>query len=378
MDLELQIKQAADNVASIKAGLEKYGKEAEEGKKAITQFEEKLSKVATADELKSFQDAMQKQFDELAVKAKKSESKEVKSLGQAISEKVAPGQVANELDAKGKFRLELPEVKSFSLTGDQVASYSNRQAILPAAALNFRDIVPNFQTSTGLYVFYKETATTNNIAKQTTLGATKGENSYDLSEVKVVQRYIAGFTQFPKQMAEDLPFLSGAMPRMLQRDYFSKENDLFFATVSAAATGTTTTTATDDVEQIIQLIANQRTAKFTPSVVLVSEAQMARLLINTYNKGFYAGAGAVQIVGQGLNIWGVPVVSAPWVTDDKALVLDNNYIERVERTGLAIEFSYEAQDSFVTNQVVARIECRTEINLMLPSSAIYADLGNVA
>lgn len=378
MDLELQIKQAADNVASIKAGLEKYGTEAAEGKKAIAALEAKLSTVATADELKSFQDAMQKQFDELATKSKKASAGETKSLGQAIQEKVAPGQVAAELDAKGKFRLELPEVKSFSLTGDQVASYSNRQAILPAAALNFRDIVPTFQTATGLYVYYREAATTNNIAKQTTLGATKGENSYDLSEVKVVQRYIAGFTQFPKQMAEDLPFLSGALPRMLQRDYFSKENDLFFATVSAAATGTTTTTATDDVEQIIQLIANQRTAKFMPSVVLVSEAQMARLLIGTYNKGFYAGAGAVQIVGQGMSIWGVPVVSAPWVTDDKALVLDNNYIERVERTGLAVEFSYEAQDSFVSNQVVARIECRTEINLMMPSSAIYADLGNVA
>lgn len=378
MELELQLKAAADNVAAIKAGLEKYGKEAEEGKKTLAALEAKFANVTTEAELKAFKDEMQLQFDTLATKAKKAEKQEAKSLGEILNEKLDVKSIGAALDTNGRFRLELPEVKSFSLTGDQVASYSNRQAILPAAALNFRDLVPSFQTATGLYVYYREAATANNIAKQTTLGATKGENSYDMSEVKVVQRYIAGFTQFPKQMAEDLPFLSGAMPRLLQRDYFSKENDLFFATVSAAATGTTATTATDDVEQIIQLIANQRTAKFTPSIVLVSEAQMARLLIGTYGKGYYAGAGAVQIVGQGLNIWGVPVVSAPWVTDDKALVLDNNYIERVERTGLAIDLSYEAQDSFVTNQVVARIECRTEINLMLPSSAIYADLGNVA
>jgi len=372
--MELEIKAALDNIAELKNRVNEFGAEAKAGKVALDAIEAKFKDAVTKADIEEAKSFMQKQFDELAAKEKNATPQAQKSVGDVIAEKVDVKDVEAGLNTKGRFRLEMPEVKSFTLTGDQVASYGNRQGIFPAAPLNFRDLVPTFNTPTGLYVFYREVAGTNNIAKQT-IGATKAENSYSMSEVKVVQQYIAGFTQFPKQMAQDLPFLSGQMPRLLQRDYFAKENDLFFATTAAAATGVATTTKTDDVEQIIELIANQRTAKFTPSFVLVSEAQMARLLIGTYNKGFYAGAGAVVVSGQGLNIWGVPVVSAPWVVDNKAMVIDANYIERIQASGLAIELSYEAQDSFVTNQVVARIECRTEINLLLPSSAIYGTLN---
>jgi hypothetical protein len=178
-------------------------------------------------------------------------------------------------------------------------------------------------------------------------------------------------------MMKQLPFFETTLPRLLQRDFFKKENALGFAAL-AAGTGVTTTTATDDIEQMIQLIANQKTANFTAAVALVSEAQMARLIISTYNKGYYAGAGAVQIVGQGLTIWGVPVIGATWVTDDKCVIVDSNYFERVETEGMNVVFSFEANDGFNKNLVSARLECMEEWNLMLPTAAIYADFGNAS
>jgi HK97 family phage major capsid protein len=267
---------------------------------------------------------------------------------------------------------------SGNLTGDSVATYAPNPAIQPAQSINFRDLVPTVRSSTGLYVYYRENAgLTNNIANQTE-GSNKGENDYSLTEVKVVNDYLAGFSTFSKQMLKSLPFMTQTLPRMLQRDFFKAENAAFFSTVSGAATGSTTTAETNDLLQLIDYIGNQKTANFVPSYALVSQTQMGRLLKATVAAGYYAGNGSVIVSPNGgITIWGVPVISASWVTDDKVLIIDNNYIERVEVEGLAIEFSYENGDNFQKNLVTARIECYEDINLMLTTSAIYADLGNV-
>jgi hypothetical protein len=164
---------------------------------------------------------------------------------------------------------------------------------------------------------------------------------------------------------------------LLQRDFFKKENALFFATVSGAATGSTTTAETNDLLQLIDYIGNQKAANYNASYVLVSESQMGKLLKATVLAGYYAASGSVVInpANGAMTIWGVPVVSASWVTNDKALVIDSDYIERVETESLALEFSYENGTNFQKNLITARIECMEEINLMQPTSAIYASVN---
>ena len=335
-------------------------------------------------EIKVVKDEMQKQFDAAVASQKKAESKQVKSLDQAILEKLDGKMSEFEGALKssgGSYRIDLTDVKtmllSSSLTGDPVATYAPNQAIFPAQKVNFRDLVPTVKSSTGLYVYYKEnTGETNNIGVQTE-GADKGENNYALTETKVVTNYIAGFSTFSKQMAKSLPFISQTLPRLLQRDFFKKENALFFATVSGAATGSTTTAETNDLLQLIDYIGNQKAANYNASYVLVSESQMAKLLKATVTAGYYAASGSVVInpANGAMTIWGVPVVSASWVTNDKALVIDSDYIERVETESLAIEFSYENGTNFQKNLITARIECMEEVNLMLGSSAIYASVN---
>jgi HK97 family phage major capsid protein len=327
-------------------------------------------------------DEMQKQIDVAFAAKKTSEAKEVKFFNELVEEKLEGRmeEMENTLKKGGKFRLEMPEAKTMTIagnvTGNPVTSYSLRQAIQPAQLVNFRDLVPTVRSESGLYTFYKEnTGLTNNIAAQTE-GSLKGANDYSLTETKIVNSYIAGFSRFSKQMMKSLPFLSQTLPRMLQRDFFKAENASFFTTVSGAATGTTTTTETVDLKQLVQLIANQKAANFNPSYILVSPSQQAKILIDTINAGYYVGSGSVQIgTGGDITIWGVPVISATWVTNDKALVIDSDYIERVEVEGIAIEFSYEDSDNFQKNLVTARIECYEAINLMLPNSAIYATLN---
>jgi HK97 family phage major capsid protein len=334
-------------------------------------------------EIKAVKDEMDKQAEEVS---RKSAAKiaSTKSIGEQIAENLDSNMAIAEKELKssgGSFTMNLKAVGnmllSSNLTGDSVATYNQQQAILPSQKLNFRDLIPTVQSATGTFVTYKESGSEGAIAAQTE-GASKGQIDYDLTEVKTVNAYIAGFATFSKQMMRSLPFIEQTLTRMLIRDFFKAENASFFGTVSGAATGSTTVTATDDVEEIIQLIGNQKSANFNASYALVSPTQMARLIISTYNKGYYAGAGAVILNGAGgLTIFGTPVFEASWVTDDKVLIFDRDYLERVEVEGLNVTFSYENGTNFVQNLVTARIECYEAINLMLPTAAIYADLGNV-
>ena len=364
MEIEKQLGEIAENVKGLKT-----------------------DSAAQIDELKSnikvTRDEMQNQIDGLYANQKKAEKKTVMSLDQAIMEKLDGKMEEFEKSLKsssGSYRIDLTDVKTMllsnSLTGDPVATYAPNQAIFPSQKINFRDLVPTVRSTTGLYVYYQEnTGETNNIGKQTE-GNDKGENDYDLTETKIVTNYIAGFSTFSKQMSKSLPFISQTLPRLLQRDFFKKENALFFATVSAAATGSTTTSETNDLLQLIDYIGNQKAANFNSSYVLVSESQMGKLLKATVTAGYYAGNGSVVVnPNGGMTIWGTPVLSASWVTNDKALVIDSDYIERVETESLAIEFSYENGTNFQKNLITARIECMEEINLMLNSSAIYASIN---
>ncbi len=72
-----------------------------------------------------------------------------------------------------------------------------------------------------------------------------------------------------------------------------------------------------------------------------------------------------------VRIAGVPVIGASWVTNDKALIIDANYLERVETEGLRVEFSYEDSDNFQRNLVTARVECFEDINIMRTDAIIY-------
>ena len=334
-------------------------------------------------EIKAVKDELDRQAEEVSRKSA-AKAMETKSVGTQLAEGLDNNMSIAEKELKsagGSFSLSLKAVGNMTLganlTGDSVATYAPNQAILPSQKLNFRDLINTVSSATGTYVTYKESGSEGAIASQTE-GASKGQIDYDLTEVKTVNTYIAGYATFSKQMMKSLPFIEQTLTRMMIRDFLKAENATFFSTVSGAATGSTTVTATNDVEEIIQLIGNQKSANFNASYALVSPAQMARLIIATFGKGYYAGAGAVIVNGVGgLTIYGVPVFEASWVTDDKVLIFDRDYLERVEVEGLNVTFSYESGDNFIKNLVTARIECYENVNLLLPTAAIYADLGNI-
>jgi hypothetical protein len=373
------VKSLGASIDTIKAQAAKAGLDATEAAKVASEMKSKLDgmQFATPEDVKAASDTMQAQLDKFFTEGKKAKPAEKKSLSEGIIQALdgRMDEFETSLKKHGNFNLEL---KDIALTGDPVASYNSKQYILPGAPLNLRDLIPTLYSPTGLYVSYKETATTNNVAVQTE-GASKGANSYALSEVKTVTEYIAGTSTFSKQLSKNLPWLSGTLPRLLERDFFFAENAKGYAVFIAAATGTTTTAETNDIKQLVDYIANQKTARFNASFIAVSNVSMAALLKATIDAGYYAGNGSVVVSPNGgLTIWGVPVIAVDWVLTDKVIVVDNAYFERVEAESMNIQFSYEEGNNFTKNLVTARVECMEAFNLMLPTSGIYADLGNIA
>ena len=370
--IEASVKSATEIVEKMKAANEAViadvKNEVAEVKAAVVTMDEAAKKnQAALDQL-------------IAEKAAKTVNNKTKSFGDAFSEQVAEAFEAKQAEIKefqknknAKLTIDLKAVgtmtTSANLSGDGVATYNSRQGLVPAQKINMRDLIPTAVSPTGLYVTYRETGTEGSIGIQTE-GSAKSQIDYDLTEVKVVSDYIAGFARFSKQMMFQLPFLQNTLQRMLLRDFYKKENATFFSAVSSAATGSTTTSASVDAEQLVDWIANQLDANFEASFALVSYAQWADLL-KTKPTDYSVPGGFVIDANGNVRIAGVPVIGASWVTNDKALIIDANYLERVETEGLRVEFSYEDSDNFQKNLVTARVECFEDINIMRTDAIIY-------
>ncbi len=388
-----ELMEALDGLkAELKTATDAEMKKQIEAKAA--EIEAKLEKMKEIDELKSEvkvlkdnADKNQQVIDKFVADGSKKKLTEKKTFGDVFTEEIGNAFESKQAefeafrkDRNAKLIIELKTVGnmllSSNLSGDGVASYNQRQGLVPSQKVNFRDLIPVTQSPTGLYVTYRETGTEGSISAQTE-GSGKTQIDYDLTEVKVVSDYIAGYARFSKQMMYQLPFLQGTLQRMLLRDFYKAENAAFFTAVSGGATGSTTMSATVDAEQLIELIANQMNANFNASYILVNPSEWARLLA-TKPSDYSIPGGTVIDPNGNIRIAGVPVIAVPWVTDDKALIIDNEYIERVETESLRVEFSYEDADNFTKNLVTARVECFEDINLLRTDAHIYADLGNAS
>jgi hypothetical protein len=370
--IEASVKSATESVEKMKAANEAAIADVK------TQVAEVKAAVVTMDEAAKKNQAALDQM--IAEKAAKTVNNKTKSFGDAFSESMAEAFEAKQAEIKefqknknAKLTIDLKAVGTMTLgnnlSGDGVATYNQRQGLVPAQKINMRDLIPTAVSPTGLYVTYRETGTEGSIGIQSE-GNLKSQIDYDLTEVKVVSDYIAGFARFSKQMMFQLPFLQNTLQRMLLRDFYKKENSTFFSAVSSAATGSTTTSASVDAEQLVDWIANQLDANFEASFALVSYAQWADLL-KTKPTDYSVPGGFVIDANGNVRIAGVPVIGASWVTNDKALIIDANYLERVETEGLRVEFSYEDSDNFQRNLVTARVECFEDINIMRTDALIY-------
>jgi hypothetical protein len=260
-----------------------------------------------------------------------------------------------------------------NLTGDGVASYNNRQGLIPNQKINFRDLIPVTPNPSGIYVSYRETGGEGSLGIQTEAQA-KSQIDYDFTEIKNVSNYVAGFVRFSKQLMFQLPWLQTTLTRLLLRDFYKKENDYFYSIVAANATGFNTTGETDDAKGLIDILMGRADANYSNSFILVKNSEKGKILKLLYEDGYYAGAGSVLGMPDGtIRIADTPAIGASFATAGKVMIIDSDFIERVETESLRVEFSYEDSDNFQKNLVTARVECFEDLNLLRTDAHTYTD-----
>jgi hypothetical protein len=387
---EMQAALASQNSEAIQKAIKENLTVINEGLKELGDWRKERTEKDAAN-----QEALNGLLTQIKEINKNTKRSPILSLDEAISQKLAEDGVVEQLRGvrKGKsFMMDFAGMGPIAmatklvgnmtvganLTGDSQASYATGPAILPAQKINFRDLMRTVMSDTGLYVHYKESGGEGNVGEQTE-GNAKDQLDFDFTEVKTVNKYVSGFTRFSKQMVKSLPFFQSTLPALLLRKFYNEENDYFYTTVAAAATGSGTTTESDAVKALIDLIADQRTANFNASYVLVDHLTMAKFQKRTYTTGNYQGSGGVVSMPDGsIRIANCPIIPASWVAADDVLIIDNDYLERIEVEGLRIEFFEQDGDNVTKNLITARIECYEEVNLMLPSSAILFDIADAS
>lgn len=396
LDTSLETKMAAH----LKAAKEAQIKEIEEKLAAARKPIEEKAEKRVADlelQVKSLSDAKvladeaakanQVIIDEyVANKKKRNQQTEKKSFGEAMHDELAnqfeskQAEIENfkkDRDAKLSFQLKVGTMTiPTNLVGQGVATFNDRQGIVPSQRVNLRDLIPSTISPTGIYVTYRETGTSGAINTQVE-GAAKSQIDYTLSRVETVSGYISGFARFSKQMMFVLPWLQNTLVRMLLRDFYKEENRKFYAAIALGATGYSTTTQTDDNKAIIELLYGRADADFNNSFILGKNNMVGRMLQLMYGNGYYSGAGSVVGTPNGqVSISGVPVIGASFATSDKVMIIDTDFIERVETESLRVDFSYEDADNFTKNLVTARVECFEDLNLLRTDAHSFVDLGN--
>jgi hypothetical protein len=313
-------------------------------------------------------------------------SAQTKSVEQQIAEALSTRKPEYESFAAGEiknFRINLDKktsgvlLQSDHLTGNAMTTYANDGAILPSHAVNFRDLIPTVTVNNGSYTFYREGAVTNSVAAHVENNA-KASQDYTWSEIRTDCFYLAAKTVFSKKFAHNVNFLQNTIARQLMRDYMRAENSYMYTTVAVAALGTSTVsnpTPTEDVEELVGVIANQIQSGYDASVVVI-DPQEWRRLVNTKPTS-YSTPAAFTVDSSGmLRINGTPIVVAPWSQTDKVLVFDNSVVKNIVGESLRIEFSYEDGDNFSKNNVTARVESYMNVAIERPDGVIYHDFSN--
>jgi hypothetical protein len=386
-DLEVAVseKNKKDITEAIKA-LEAKIPDTKSLETGVTEVKDQVTKITEWQVKKDEADKKnQEALDQIIAGQKEQKgNKSTKSFTENFSDLVKENWEEISRVSKGKkASFEMKTVGDMTvaanLTGDGTPTYG-KQVILPSQAINFRDLLPTTMSPSRTYIQHREKTTGEGTVAVQTEGSAKAQVDIDFEEVKTVNQYVAGFTRFSKQIARELSFFQGTLPRILLRKFYEAENAKFWTDVTTTSgIATATGSETDDIKKLIDAIAYQINDNYNASYALVNPLQLARLNKALYDSQNYAAAaGVVSAANGGLQIAGVPIISASWVTDDKGLIIDRDFVERVEVEGLQIEFFEQDSDNVQKNMITARIECFEAVNLMLPASARFWDFGNVS
>lgn len=375
-DILNELKSQVDNLKSeLKAQIELNVKAATEGSAAAA-ADYKKNAEAIELQIKSLTDkvdAIERNSKSILVNSKKA-----MTFGDAFGEAVANAHDNIKRVSKGRgFEMEMKAVGNMTvannLTGESVVTYQNQPALVPANKVNFRQLVPTIGSGTGTYVVYRETGGEGSMGF-TSAGAAKNQVDYDFTRVQYNASYLNGYVRIAKEMLQDLPFMQQALPGMLLRDFYKKENAQFYTDLSTAATGPSTPVGANYIEDIISLIGQLEDTDFDCTGIVLKPSIVAAIQNTKPQNYSLPGAVTISPVGQ-LTINGVPVFKASWMATNRVLLGDWSQAKIVNVDGLKVEFFEQDSDNVQKNLITVRIEAREVLAIDRQDAFTFATIA---
>ena len=353
-------KAGTENEAKVKQlneDLAKKGADLEEIRKQVLELKAKKGRFAGGG------DEMEKKTAVIIAEAMEEHFEEIKKVG---------GQIKPRLELKAAGTM----TASSNLTGNALATYDLTPAVRGRRKVNFRDLVPVINSTTGIWKFYRENIPVGqgSMATQSVHGSVKAQVDYALTEVTVVADYLGAFVRFAKQMAQDLPFLQNFISNELVEDYKRTESGTFLPSLFSAATGDTSAASTGVyAENIIDWIANLLANDYDPNAIITT-ARVWSAILRTKPSN-YSIPGAIQVTAEGsIMFQGVPLLAQNNMPTGKVLVGDFTKAAIIQTDGLNVNFFEQDSDNVQRNLITARVEARVGLAILRPDAFIYAGL----
>jgi HK97 family phage major capsid protein len=209
---------------------------------------------------------------------------------------------------------------------------------------------------------------------QTTEGATKPEESFDLPAIVVPIKTYATTAKVSQQVVNDVPALEAWLRGSLSYSVLRKLENQIIATMTLG--GTTFAAAADNLEDRIgEAVADQQANGYVPGAIIINPVTFQGIAARKGTDGHYLAGGGWAQPAQPV-MWSVPVIVSAGVTQGLAFVLDlEQGFMLWDRQQLMIEMGY-ADDDFVRNQFRIRAELRAAIAVPTPDACYVVGAGS--
>lgn len=347
------------------------------------------------DELKNKHTELHDQMIEIAQKGASYNSGHMMKGNNALEEVVKSDQLKSLLSRNTK-SVSIPSNADFtmlrkSVVGD-AADSTNTLYPLQAQrgpgmgedarrALSLFDVLPRIPVSTGNFEFTQLSSFTNDADYQVAQGDTKPEQTTDFSLVTATIATIAVIQPVSEQVLADSPALAQFLQSKLTYGVMRKmETEMIVGAGSTGKISGLTTEATTYVpssnaigaDAIGEALSALDTNGWMGGLVIMHPSDWHTIRSErTSGSGEYVAGGWNNPAAP--NVWGVPVVTNPAMTQGEALVLDPMQVAILDRMSARYDFGY-VDSGFAQNIISARAELRGGLAVMSPTAVLKLDI----
>jgi HK97 family phage major capsid protein len=338
--------------------------------------------ASTANELKAVKDEFETRLDAIVgeMKAKATMNEPTPSFVTEFASELKARE--NELKEVGRgqklgMKLKAATIETnLTVTGQAVGAggsviNQNGSVIFPTPLVNFSNLVRTVVGTSDTIRIWRETSTANAIARVTMPNA-KPEQDFLSPAVDFTASYLAGIFRFHKSMMRNLPWMQQRLPEMLRRNFFKKENSLFFTQLKAAATTYTGTGV--GVIALVEAIGALEASDYGVNGVVINPSDWATISVTRDDENGFTLPSTVTFINGQLTVNGVPVYKASFVPANNFIVGDWTYAYKYVTDGLKVEFFEQDADNVETNAITSRVEESNVLVIEQPAAFIWGEL----